>query len=120
MKLMPQEVEVWYLIPAIRRELSKIFIGSYGFSQKKVSDTLGITESAVSQYIKEKRGGELKFNESEMVKIKKYADRIIKDTKNVRKHLFGLSQELRGSESLCKLHKKHDCSVEKNCKDCMK
>tara|TARA_Y100000310_G_scaffold75921_1_gene72322 strand:- start:581 stop:970 length:390 start_codon:yes stop_codon:yes gene_type:complete len=119
MKLMPQEVEVWYLIPAIRRELTKCFIGSYDFSQKKVSEVLGITESAVSQYLKEKRGGALKFSKNEMEKITKSADRIVNDSQNARKYLFELSQELRGTESLCKLHCKHDSSIERNCRICV-
>ena len=107
------------MIPAIRRELTKCFIDSYGFSQKRVAGILGITESAVSQYINEKRGGELKFTKNEMEKIKKSADRIVNDKDNIGKYLFELSRELRGTDSLCELHRKHDPSVEGNCKICM-
>ncbi len=119
MKLMPQELEVWYLIPAIRRELAKCFTQDYNMSQKGASDVLGITESAISQYIKEKRGAELKFNKSEVIKIKKAAEKIIKDKVNAGKHLFELSLELRGTDSLCELHKKHDPSIDKKCDLCM-
>ncbi|MAG07667.1 transcriptional regulator [Candidatus Pacearchaeota archaeon] len=118
MKLMPQEVEVWYLIPAIRRELAKCLIDNYDFSQKRVAGVLGITESAVSQYLKQKRGGELKFVKEELDKIQKVADKIVNDEESAGKFLFELSQELRGTESLCKLHCKHDRSIEGNCGIC--
>jgi len=119
MKLLPQELEVWYLIPAIRRELTKILTSEYELTQKQVAEILGLTESAVSQYIKSKRGSELSFNNSEVKIIKQYADKIIKDKKNVGKHIFSLSIKLRGTSSLCELHKEQDSSVDKNCKICM-
>lgn len=118
-KMLPQEVEVWYLIPAIRRELTKILIKDHGLTQKKVSDILGLTESAVSQYIKSKRANTLQFNSDEMEKIKEYADKIMKDKENIKKYLFDLSIKLRGSDSLCKLHKKHDSSIDEHCKICI-
>jgi len=93
-------------------------IDNFKKSQKEVADLLGITESAVSQYLKEKRGRELKFNKTELNKISNYAEKIVKDTVNMSKYLFQLSQELRGTKSLCKLHREQDSSVEKNCKIC--
>lgn len=119
MKLLPQELEVWYLIPAIRRELTKILTSEHELTQKQVAEVLGLTESAVSQYIKLKRGKELTFKDSEVKIIEQYADKIINDKNNVRKHLFDLSLELRGTTSLCTLHKEHDSSIDKNCKICM-
>ena len=119
LKLMPQELEVWYLIPAIRKELSKFFIDNYNFSQKEVAGILGITESAVSQYFKSKRANELKFDNKEKNIIKKYADKIVNDKKNIRKYLFELSNKLRGTKSLCDLHHKQDSSLPHNCRICM-
>jgi len=86
---------------------------------KKVAEVLGITGSAVSQYLKAKRGGELKFTESEIAKIKASADKIVNDPASVQKYLFLLSQELRGTQSLCELHRKHDSSIENDCRVCM-
>ena len=86
MKLMPQEIEVWYLLPALRREIALELINKYKFSQREISEILGITESAVSQYLKSKRANELKFSNSELIKIKKCVKEIFKDKDNVRKH----------------------------------
>ena len=119
-KFMPQELEVWYLIPAIRKELAKIFVKEYKLSQKQVSKILDVTESAVSQYLKSKRANELKFSRKELDKVKKAAGKIIKDEKNVSKYIFELTMKLRGTDSLCKLHKKQDKNLSVNCKICMK
>lgn len=115
---MPQEVEVWYLIPALRRELSKIFISDFKLSQKQISEVLGITESAVSQYLSSKRGDELKFSKKEIDKIKKFAKKIMADKKHSKEHFYKLCLDLRGTKSLCELHKKQDKNIPKNCELC--
>ena len=118
MKLMPQEVEVWYLIPALRRELSKIFISDFKLSQKQISEVLGITESAVSQYLSSKRGDELKFSKKEIDKIRKFAKKIMADKKNSKENFYKICLDLRGTKSLCELHKKQDKNIPKNCELC--
>ena len=61
MKL-PQEIEVWYVIPAIRREFAKGLIKK-GLKQREVARMLGVTDAAVSQYFSSKRGSEVRFNQ---------------------------------------------------------
>ncbi len=119
-KVMPQEVQVWYLIPAIRRDLAKTFVKDYDLSQKEASEILGITESAISQYLKSKRGAGLKFNKEESAKIKEAAEKIISDKNKAMHHLFHLSNELMGSKSICDFHRKHDGSLSKDCVICMR
>jgi predicted transcriptional regulator len=48
----PVEVEYWYVLPAIRRELAKSLKDNGKLKQKEISSILGISESAVSQYLK--------------------------------------------------------------------
>jgi len=119
-KLMPQEVEVWYLLPSLRRELAKILIKDYSLTQKEVAKIFGLTESAVSQYVKLKRANDLKFSKKELDSIKKYASKINKSPEKYQKYLFQLSLEMRGTESMCKLHKKFDPSLKKGCDLCRK
>ncbi|MBI2629056.1 transcriptional regulator [Candidatus Pacearchaeota archaeon] len=118
LKLMPQELEVWYLLPALRKELTKMFIGNYDLSQREVSDILGITESAVSQYLKSKRAKKMKFSNIEMNEIKKAADRIVRDKKNSDIYLYDLSKKLRGSQCMCDVHRKHDKHLPHDCSMC--
>lgn len=116
---MPQEIEVWYLIPSLRRELAKIIIDDFNLTQKQTAEILGITESAISQYIKEKRAHELKFNGKEMAEIRKTAKKIITDKENCNKYLYKLTMQLRGTNAICALHKKQDKSLSENCHICM-
>lgn len=117
-QIMPQELEVWYLIPAIRRDLAKTLVKEHHFAQKDVAKLLGITESAVSQYLKGKRGGELEFNEKERAEIKKTAKTMAEKKEQSLEYVFHLSKKLMGSQSICEFHKKHDLHLPSNCDLC--
>jgi len=118
MKSMPQEIEVWYLIPGIRRELAKALLDKHDMNQRQISEVLGITESAVSQYIKAKRGSEMKFNDSEMRLIEDAAGRIASQKLEANKEIYNLCVAFRGGESVCEVHRSHDSTVEKDCDLC--
>ena len=60
---MPQEIEVRYILPAIRRELARIFIQEHNLSQKEAANVLGLTEAAISQYLHYKRAKEVVFSD---------------------------------------------------------
>ena len=53
---MPCEVVIWYVLPSIRRELAYAMVKECKMSQAKVARRLGLTEAAISQYMKQKRG----------------------------------------------------------------
>ena len=72
------ENAVWNILPVIRKEISKFLIENNGFTRKKVADTLGITEAAVSRYLSRKRG-KLEIKDKNLLKeIQKSTNRIIK------------------------------------------
>ena len=79
---MPQEIEVWYIMPALRREIAKSLIKDFNFTQKQVAEYMGLTEAAVSQYLSSKRGKDVVFSDAVSSEIKKSAKRI-KNDKNV-------------------------------------
>jgi predicted transcriptional regulator len=71
------EENVWYLLPLIRKEFAKSLITNHGLTQRKAAEKLGITESAVSQYVSKKRG-DLKVTDIAIRReIKKSTKRII-------------------------------------------
>ena len=51
----PCEKIIWHVLPAIRKEFSINLIKNYGLNQKQVAELLGITPSAVCQYLSAKR-----------------------------------------------------------------
>lgn len=52
----PVEIEYWYVLPAVRREFAIQLKAVGNLRQKDVANILGITEAAVSQYLKGTRG----------------------------------------------------------------
>jgi len=52
----PCEQMQWHGLPIIRKELVKSLMHNYGLNQKETAKILGITPSAVSQYLSNKRG----------------------------------------------------------------
>lgn len=53
----PCEIVVWYVLPMIRREVSKELVYTHGMTQAEVARRFGVTDAAISQYLKKKRGG---------------------------------------------------------------
>ena len=117
---MPQEIEVWYLIPALRRELASVFVDEHKMSQKEAAEILGITNAAISQYLSLKRGNEMKFSKKEIAEIKKAAGEIVKDKKNAMKKIYDLSVLMKKSKTICAIHKDQDKTLGKNCDICFK
>ena len=72
MEKTPCEIILWDFLPALRRELVKAMIRN-GISRKKIARKLHVTEAAISQYLKSKRGVNFKFNKHELEKIEKTA-----------------------------------------------
>ncbi|MCH7902667.1 transcriptional regulator [archaeon] len=70
----PCEIISWQVLPAVRREISIYMVNEKNISRKDVAKKLRLTEAAVCQYIKHKRGGSHKFNDHDVKKIKKIAD----------------------------------------------
>jgi predicted transcriptional regulator len=80
MKCIPCEYVMWNGLPAIRKEIAESLITNFGLSQKETADKLGITPSAVCQYISHKRGNK-KIDDQELVKeINISAERILNHT----------------------------------------
>ncbi len=68
----PQEVEVHYILPALRKALA-VELKNKGMSQKEIAKLLHVTEPAVSQYTKGKRAGTLAFSEEVQTAISEAA-----------------------------------------------
>ena len=113
--LQPQEIEVFYVLPAVRRELT-LFMKAGGKSQKEIAKLLGVTEPAISQYMSEKRATELKFNDAIKTEIKASAVRINSETSLMRE-MQRLLHIIRQSRVICQMHEALG-SAPKNCNVC--
>jgi len=115
----PCELIVWYVIPTIRAELAKEMI-KLGLSQKEVSEKLGITQSAVSQYVKDKRGKGIPVNKQVRKSIKSLAKEIASGntSKDVIPGICAVCAIVKQSGSLCDLHRQEDSNLD-SCDVCM-
>ncbi|HIJ00715.1 MAG: uncharacterized protein PWQ88_1025 [Candidatus Methanomethylophilaceae archaeon] len=52
----PCELIVWYVLPSIRRELARELVEEHSMTQAEVARRFGVTDAAISQYLKKKRG----------------------------------------------------------------
>jgi hypothetical protein len=114
----PCELIGWYLLPSVRAELARELLKS-GLSQKEVSEKLGMTQPAISYYLRRKRGNEIKFNKQTNNEIRKLAKSIARgcNTSDQVLKICQICMEIRRGRALCELHMKHD-SVPEKCNVC--
>jgi hypothetical protein len=65
--VLPCEVAVKSVIPAIRSAIARELTQNYGLKQKKVAELLGVTQTAVSKYTSHCRGAIFEVTEVEGV-----------------------------------------------------
>ena len=109
MYLLPQEIEVWYIIPKIRKELAKLLVKKYELSYEKAGNILGISKAAVSQYISNKRANKIVISDEIKKEIEKSAEIISKDEyKAVQEieRILGLMKQKKCSCDVCKKYNK--------------
>lgn len=116
-QLMPQEIEVWYILPAIRRELVKEMI-VLGLKQNQIASILGVTEAAVSQYVKQKRAKEVVFTSETMEQIKASARAVMQDKERLIYEVQKILSMAKRSKTLCKVHYQHSTMPQK-CEACL-
>jgi len=102
----PCEIVVWYVIPTIRSELAKELL-HLGMKQKEISELLDITQPAVSQYISDKRGHGIKFNDETQLLIKDFAKGLLDGKytqRDIIPHFCEICRKIKTDEILCQLH----------------
>ena len=117
---MPQEIEVRYILPAIRRELARIFIQEHKRSQKEAANILGLTEAAVSQYQHSKRAKEVVFSDAIVDEIRTSANRILAEKNNKQRliaEMYRISNLTTVRHILCDLHRSQSKELE-SCNVC--
>jgi len=115
MYTLPQEIEVWYIIPAIRREMSKCLIKEHNITYEKVGGILGISKAAISQYLKKKRAAKIKLHPKSQDEISKSCLRIVKGKSNSVTEITKILKHIRQKKLHCEVCGRmvegelHDC-----------
>ena len=117
--LLPQEVDVWYVLPFVRKELARILKEEYKLPQKNIATKLGITEAAVSQYLHQKRAQDVEIAQG----VKKELQHAAQQLQNGKSFLEVSSTLLQSDELMklkCKLHRQIDKNVSSHCDVCLR
>lgn len=144
--MMPAEVEVWFVLPALRRELAKTMktktvprVGDDGkkkehkITQKEIAKMLGVTEPAITQYLLKKkgrrsRGDQVVIPAKFLSEIDKAADIMIKqyETRGANEDMFEVMTReinriirvIRDEGTMCDFHRQFSAHVKDKCSAC--
>ena len=127
--LLPAEIEAKSLIPAIRAILAKKLTTEYKMKEEVVAKVLGVTQAAISNYIRGTRGDlELIDKLSSINEIMRKVDDIAQDLVSNRAYTPGtmakfveLCNFMRYSFIICDVHHKIESNIDEQvcelCKD---
>lgn len=110
--MIPCEVVVWYVLPMIRKELAAELVHEHSMSQSEVARRFGLTEAAISQYIRKKRGdcSEIELSPSYpvfMKHVKQSAARIADEETVFENEVCRLCNIVRTSGLLAEIYEMH-------------
>jgi len=115
MYLLPQEIEVWYIIPAVRKELAMLLISEYRLSYEKTGDTLGVSKAAVSQYVSNKRANKIKLSDEVKKEIKKSSKVIYENPRMAVLEIQRILKFMKDTSCSCNVCKRYNKEVIKYC-----
>lgn len=102
--IQPQEIEAWYVLPLIRRELA-LAMKIEGLDQKSIAKLLGVTAAAISQYVNNKRGTDYLIDSSLKSNFAVSARIIANDPSLIFSEFQKLLKLLWSEGVVCEIHK---------------
>lgn len=115
MHTLPQEIEVWYIIPAIRKEMAICFSREHKISYDNIAKIMGLTKTAISQYLAGKRVERIKMHPKALDELKISCNRIVKNKSIAVKEISRVLDVIKRKKLHCEMCGKmidgvlHDC-----------
>lgn len=125
--LLPSEIEAKSLIPAVRAILAKKLIKEYSLKEEDAARVLGITQAAVSNYVRGTRGDVGLISKLESVReVMRMIDDIAKDlstnkayTPSTLAKFVGLCNYMRYTLIICDVHHSIESNIDEQiCEQC--
>ncbi len=125
--LLPSEIEAKSLIPAVRAILAKKLIKEYALKEEDVAKVLGITQAAVSNYVRGTRGDTELISKLESVReVMRMMDDIAEDlstnkayTPSTLAKFIGLCNYMRYTLIICDVHHSIESNIDETiCEQC--
>jgi predicted transcriptional regulator len=119
--IFPQEIEVWYVLPAIRKKIA-LKIVEKGMQQKDVAKIMGITPAAVCQYKTDKRAKKDFFDDELNKELEKSVERIIKNNEVLAEEIIRLNNLAKAKGIVCEIYKEKCAlnNIKRDCSYCQK
>ncbi|HEV2192416.1 MAG TPA: helix-turn-helix domain-containing protein [Nitrosopumilaceae archaeon] len=125
--LLPAEIETKTLIPAIRAILAKKLIEEHNIREEEVSKLLGVTQAAISNYVRGTRGDPVLINK--LLEVKEVAEMINDICSNLSSNMaytpaslskfIGLCNYIKSSLLICDIHHNLETNIDEAiCKEC--
>lgn len=112
--LLIQEIEVWYIIPRLRKEFAKEFLKK-GMSYEEIGKILGISKVAVSYYLRNKRGNKIKLSNEIKEEIKKSVNLIINKESNIVNEIQRILKKMRETKCSCNICREYNKKILEYC-----
>lgn len=129
--VVPCEIAVKSLIPSIRAYIAKELTQTYKMKQNDVANLLGITQTAISKYVRDVRGQVIKVDQIEEIRemmyemASKIADNKISGPQ-ISLEFCAVCATVRRNGLMCSLCKRYDpaldtklCTICKNGRNCV-
>jgi predicted transcriptional regulator len=125
--LLPSEIEAKSLIPAVRAILAKKLIREYSLKEEDIAKDLGITQAAVSNYVRGTRGDTELISKLESVReVMRMIDDIARDlstnkayTPSTLAKFVGLCNYMRYTLIICDVHHSIEPNIDEQiCEQC--
>ena len=125
--LLPAEIETKTLIPAIRAILAKKLIEEHGIREEEVSKLLGVTQAAISNYVRGTRGDPILIGK--LLDVKEVSEMINDICSNLASNMaytpaslskfIGLCNYIKSSLLICDIHHNLETNIDEAiCKEC--
>jgi len=125
--LLPAEIESKTLIPALRAILAKKLAEDHNVREEEISKMLGVTQAAISNYIRGTRGdpaliAKLLSDKQVATLIEELTESLSSDmayTPSSLSKFIGLCNYIKSSLLICEIHHNLESNIdEKICKEC--
>lgn len=120
--MLPQEIEAKIALPFIRALVVQKLVKEYGFTQEKTAKALGITQAAVSNYLRQVRARKKILDDNEFLNcaVDEIVKLIIKNEspKVIRRKFYETLLLLRKGGLLCNIHKSLESNLDEECDVC--
>jgi hypothetical protein len=108
--LAPDELSAKAVIPTIRAMVARKLVNEHSLTQQRVASLLGLTQAAVSNYVRQKRGSE--FHLDDVDEVNRMVDSMVLELSNgdprpqvVLKRLTEAGNYVKRNLLMCKWHR---------------